>query len=259
MPIFEKHAPGTFCWIENATTDQNAAKAFYGSLFGWTPNDNPMGEDGVYTIFLRESRTVAAAYTLSKMELEGHIPPHWNLYISVESADSAAERAANLGGTVLAPPFDVMDFGRMAVVQDPTGAIFCLWQAKTHIGVSVRDEPGSLCWADLNTSDPAKASAFYSGLFGWTMDSHDETYMEIKSGDKHIGGIAPLRGPNVPPHWMIYFWVEDCDATAAKAKELGAKAYMEPFTMENVGRIAVLADPQAAVFALYQSARPVIA
>ena len=105
------------------------------------------------------------------------VPPHWNLYIAVESADAAAERAADLGATILEPPFDVQNFGRMAVIQDPAGAIFCVWQAKTHIGISVRDEPGSLCWADVNTSDPAKAAAFYSGLFGWITKASPDVWL----------------------------------------------------------------------------------
>jgi predicted enzyme related to lactoylglutathione lyase len=149
MPVFEKHTAGTFCWIENGTTDQHAARAFYTSLFGWTAVDNPMGPDAFYTIYLREGRTVASAYKLSQMEQHGQI----------------------------IPPFDVQTFGRMAVIQDPAGAIFCVWQAKTHIGVSVRDEFGSLCWADLNTSDPAKAAAFYSGLFGWITEASPDVWL----------------------------------------------------------------------------------
>ena len=253
MPFYEKHAPGTFSWIENGSSDQNAAKTFYTSLFGWTADTNAMG-DGIYTMYLREGRTVAAAYTLSKMEQDNHVPSHWNIYISVENADATAARAAELGATVLAPPFDVMTFGRMAVIQDPTGAVFCIWQPKTHIGISVRDEPGSLCWADVNTSDPAKAAAFYTGLFGWTTETAPDGYVHIKNGDQLIGGIVPLRDPKTPPHWMIYFAVADCDASTAKAKTLGAKAYAEPFTMDKVGRIAVLADPQGSVFAFFQAA-----
>lgn len=251
MPFFDKHTPGTFSWIENATSDQNAGKSFYTSLFGWTADDSQMGE-GAYTMYLREGRTVAAAYALSKTEREAKVPPHWNLYISVENADATAARAAELGATVLAPAFDVMTFGRMAVIQDPTGAVFCVWQAKTHIGISVRDEFGSLCWADVNTSDTAKATAFYTGLFGWTTETSPDGYIHIKSGDKLIGGIVPLRDPKTPPHWLVYFLVADCDASTAKAKGLGAQAYAEPFTMDKVGRIAVLADPLGSVFALHQ-------
>lgn len=254
MPIFKEHAAGTFNWIEVGTSDQNAAKTFYTSLFGWTAKDFPMGPESSYTTFLREGRTVAAAYTLSKMEQERHVPPHWNLYVAAESADAIAARAAEMGGTVLAPPFDVLEFGRMTVIQDPTGAVIAAWQAKSHIGVSVRDEFGSLCWSDLNTSDTAKAAQFYSGLFGWVLDDSPDGYMHIKNGSNHIGGIGPLHDPNSPPHWLVYFWVADCDAATAKAKELGARAHVEPFSMEKVGRIAVLADPQGSVFALYQSA-----
>ena len=254
MPIFENHASGTFNWIEVGTSDQNAAKYFYTSLFGWTAQDYPMGPDSFYTMFLRDGKTVAAAYTLSKLETERHVPPHWNLYVAAASADDVAARAAELGGIVLAPPFDVYDFGRMTVIQDPTGAVFSVWQARSHIGVSVRDEFGSLCWSDLNTSDTQKAAAFYEGLLGWSVDNSPDGYQHIRNADKHIGGIGPLHDPKAPPHWLIYFWVADCDAATARAKELGARAWVEPFSLEKVGRIAVLADPQGSVFALYQSA-----
>ena len=255
MPIFEKHAPGTFSWIELSTSDHKGGNAFYSSLFGWEGKDNPMGPDAFYTTFLREGRTVAASCALSKMEQEHHVPPHWNLYICVASADATAAKAAELGGTVIAPAFDVMNYGRMAVIQDPTGAVFCIWQPNTHIGVSVRDEPGSLCWADLITGDAAKASAFYGGLFGWTTEPGANGYTHIKSGDQHIGGMGPLPGPDVPPNWLAYFQVADCDASTAKAKELGATALMEPFTLENIGRIGVIADPQGSVFSLFQPAQ----
>ncbi len=255
MPVFERHEAGTFNWIECTTTDQNGAKAFYTSLFGWTFADYPMGPESVYTMFLREGRTVGAACALSSLELHGQpVPPHWNLYIATDDADGTAARAVEFGGRLIAPPFDVYEFGRMAVIQDPTGAVFCVWQAKTHIGVSVRDEFGSVCWCDLNTSDPAKAAAFYAGVFGWTTEAGQGDYLHIRNGEKQIGGIGPLHDPNTPPHWMIYFWVANCDAATAQAKQLGGRALVEPFTMEKVGRIAILADPQGCVFALYQSA-----
>ena len=124
MPNIDSHKPGSFCWIELSTTDQSAAKTFYDSLFGWTANDVPMGPDGVYTMFQLAGRTTAAAATLRPVQHEAKVSPHWMLYIAVENADATAERAAKAGGKILAPPFDVMDAGRMAVIQDPTGAHF---------------------------------------------------------------------------------------------------------------------------------------
>ena len=136
------------------------------------------------------------------------------------------------------------------------GAVFSIWQAKSHIGVSVKDEAGSLCWADLNTPDQQSAAEFYSGLFGWTLEpGHDGSgYLHIKNGESYIGGIPPAhqRDPNSPPHWLSYFQVPDCDASTNKAKQAGAKIFFGPMTLENVGRFTVLADPQGAVFSLFQ-------
>jgi uncharacterized protein len=256
MPIVEKHVPGSFSWIELGTTDQNAAKTFYTSLLDWEFNDFPMGPAEVYTMFAFQGRPSGAAYTMRGPELEMHVPPHWTLYVEVASADDSAKRAAELGGKVLAGPFDVDTHGRMAVLQDPTGVAFSIWQSKQHTGIGVQGEPGTLCWADLNTPDTKAASAFYEGLFCWKIEpGQDGTgYGHIKNGEEFIGGVPPAehRNPNAPPHWLIYLMVADCDATTARAKELGARIYMGPMTMEKVGRMTVLADPQGAVFALFQ-------
>jgi predicted enzyme related to lactoylglutathione lyase len=256
MPHFDKHAPGSFTWIELTTTDQNAAKSFYGSLLGWAVNDMPMGPDDFYTIFRLDGKDAAAACTLRPDQRERGVPAHWMIYVAVESAYAAADRAAQAGGTVLAPPFDVFDAGRMAVLEDPTGATIAVWQANKSIGIQIAGVDGSLCWADLSTSDPERAKQYYSDLFGWeiTTENDPSGYLHIKNGEELIGGIQPLasRNPNAPPHWLAYFLVADCDASAALAKQLGATLYAGPMSIENVGRMAVVADPQGAVFALFQ-------
>src|SRR5207249_4364811 len=168
--------------------------------------------------------------------------------------------AAELGGTVLAPPFDVFDAGRMAVVQDPTGAVLCLWQPNKNTGTGISASHGTLCWADLNTPDQARAGQFYSDLFGWQMMKEDEdlahNYWHIKNGEEFIGGIPPVshRQPGTPAHWMAYFTVSDCDATAAAARNLGATLYVPPTDFEDVGRISIMADPQGAAFAIFKAA-----
>jgi uncharacterized protein len=259
MPSIDKHGPGAFSWIELSTTDQNAAKTFYTSLFGWTFDDAPMGPGEVYTMFQLNGRTAAAAYNMSAPEKAQHVPPHWNLYIEVGSADDTAKRAGELGATILAPPFDVFTFGRMAVMQDPAGAAFSVWQAKEHTGIGIQGEPGALCWADLNTPDQAGAAAFYSRLFGWQTEPAQDSsgYMHIKNGKDHIGGIpsAQQRDTNAPPHWLVYIQVSDCAASTEKAKQLGARVFFGPMTMEKVGTMTVLADPQGAVLALFQPQR----
>jgi len=261
MTNIDKHPAGSFCWIELHAADQNAAKSFYASLFGWAPHDNPMGPNDFYTEFKLQGREAAAGCTLRPDERSQGVPPHWMIYITVDSADAAVAKARQLGGKVLGPePFDVMDAGRMAIIQDPTGAAFCVWQPKKSAGIKIAGVHGTLCWADLCTTDTKRASDFYSGLFGWQIaaDPRDPSgYLHIKNGEHFIGGVPPAKylPPGAPPHWLAYFQVDDVDATANKAKEMGAKLYVPPMSMEGVGRMSVTADPQGAVFAIFKSAR----
>lgn len=256
MAHVEKHAPGSFCWLELATTDQNAAKKFYNSLFGWEVNDFPMGTDGVYTMFNLEGRNAAAAMSISPQLRQQGVPPHWMLYIATSDADQTTAKARQAGGKVLAGPFEVMEFGRMAAIEDPTGAHFDVWQPKQQPGIGITGVPGTLCWADLMTADQGAAGKFYSEVFGWEVSPGEDNtgYLHIKNGANYIGGIPPAehRPPSVPPHWMLYFQVENCDAAAAKAKDLGATILFGPQTMEKVGRMAIVDDPQGAGFALFQ-------
>src|SRR5260370_5795575 len=182
------------------------------------------------------------------------------IYITVDKTDAAVAKAQHLGAKILAPAFDVMDAGRMAVIQDPDGAVVCPWQPNKNNGIGIAHVAGTLCWADLSTPDAKRASDCYSGVFGWQLisDRKDPSgYLHIKSGEHFIGGIPPAatRQPGVPPHWLAYFQVDDVDASAAKAKQMGANLYLAPMTMEGVGRFSVIADPQGAVFAIFKSAR----
>jgi len=260
MANIETHAPGSFCWFELATTDQNAAKKFYTSLFGWAVDDSPIGPDDFYSMFKLDGRNTGAAYTMRKEQRAQGVPPNWMLYISVADADQAVSKAAQLGATVLAPAFDVLDVGRMAVIQDPTGAIFSVWQPRKHQGVTIGGVDNTVCWADLSTTDPERASNFYSALFGWEMmkDPKDSSgYIHIKNGEDFVGGIPPAehRNPQAPPHWILYFQVASTEAATQKATQLGGKVLMPPRMMENVGTWSIIADPQGAVFSLFKSAR----
>jgi hypothetical protein len=205
-------------------------------------------------MFSLEGSNAAACYTLRPDELKQGIPPHWNLYISVVGADAISKRAGECGGTLFCPAFDISTHGRMAVVADPTGAVFSVWEPKDHPGIGVHGQHASFCRADLSTPDPARAAEFYKDVFGWSMQPGDDGYLHIINGAEYIGGIPPAsrRAPHQPPHWLIYFQVDDCDAATAQAKELGANVHAGPMTVERVGRIAVLADPQGAVFSLFQ-------
>jgi uncharacterized protein len=257
MPNVDQHAPGSFCWIELATTDQNAAKEFYTRLFGWAILDQAMGPSGVYTLFQIEGRSAAAAYGMPPAMTSMGIPPHWDIYVSVDSADETVKRTGELGGKTINGPFDVMDYGRMAVCQDTTGAVFCVWQPKSGIGIYVRGVPGTLCWVDLSTPEPERAKQFYEGLFGWKISASGQDswgYLHLKNGDDFIGGIQPgqHRNASEPPHWLAYFYVENVDASVKKGEELGARTYVPPMEIPGAGRMAVLADPQGAVFAIFQ-------
>ncbi len=259
MANIDKHPAGSFCWVELATTDQNAAKTFYTSLFGWAVEDNPMGPDDFYSMFKLSGRDTGAAYSMRKEQRAQGVPPHWMVYIAVENADKSVAKAAQAGGTVLSPAFDVMDAGRMGVIQDPTGAIFSLWEPKRSQGITIGGD-NSFCWADLSTPNPERASKFYAELFGWQLmkDGKDSSgYIHIKNGEHFIGGIPPAehRNPNSPPHWLIYFQVADVQAATAKAGQLGGKVLMPARAMENVGTWSIISDPQGAVSALFKSAR----
>ena len=253
MPHVDSHPPGSFCWFELGTTDQNAAKQFYKSLLGWDAEDNPMGPGEIYTTFKLDGRSAGACYQLGA-QMKG-VPPHWMLYVATNDADQTAAKATQEGGKVVAGPFDVMDFGRMAVLIDPTGAHISVWQSKTHTGTGIEGVPGTFCWADLMTPDQAAATKFYNSVFGWEADPGQDNsgYLHIKNGGQFVGGIPPAqhRSPG-PPHWLLYLAIENCDASTDQAKSLGATVYMPPTTMEGVGRWSVIADPQGAVVALFQ-------
>ena len=262
MAEFSSHVPGTFSWAELATTDQKSGVEFYRALFGWDVNEQPIGPDGVYTMFTLRGKEVAAAYTMRPEERQGGAPPHWNLYVTVANVDESTKRAESLGAKVFAPPFDVMDVGRMSIVQDPTGAVFQLWQAKVHIGAKILNEPGALCWSELTTRDTKRAEAFYTSLFGWTpkhsAPSAVMEYTEFQNqGKTGVGMMAmpPDMPPSVPSYWMPYFQVADCDASAAKAKGLGGKSMVGPQDIPNTGRFSILSDPQGAMFAIYTPIR----
>ena len=257
MPEVSRHEPGSFCWAELATSDDGAAKRFYTTLFNWSYEDSPAGPGMIYTTLKKAGKRAGALYKLGA-EQKG-VPPHWNTYVSVASADQSAKKAKELGGKVLMEAFDVMDLGRMAIVQDPQGAIISVWEPKKHIGVEVVNEPDSLCWAELDTTDTGSAGRFYTSLFGWGKKVGGEAanqteYTEWQLGVNSIGGMMKIPkewGP-VPPSWLVYFAVADCDAAAKKAGELGGGTIVPPTDIPGMGRFAVLRDPQGAVFAIYK-------
>jgi predicted enzyme related to lactoylglutathione lyase len=248
-----QYTPGTFCWTDLTTTDQDAAKAFYGELFGWEAADMPVGDGSVYSMMRRGGKDVAAISAQPQQQRDAGVPPAWNSYVSVESVDAVAELAQKLGANVHAPPFDVLDVGRMAVVQDPQGAFLMLWQPRRHFGAALVNAPGALSWNELASPDIEASSAFYGDLLGWEtepFEGSEAPYKIIKNGDKTNGGIGGLNPPGTPPHWLVYFGADDASAALAKAEELGGTKLAGPIDLP-MGQIGIAQDPQGAVFAVY--------
>jgi uncharacterized protein len=273
MPERDGYIPGVPCWIDTSQPDPDAAVAFYSGLFGWEFRDAmPPDADAKYFIGQLRGGDVAAVGSIPEAA-----PPMamWNTYIAVESADESASKVRDAGGKVLMEPFDVMDAGRMAVFADPEGAVFCVWQAKENKGAQIVNEDGSLNFNGLNTRDAEAAKSFYGSVFGWTTltldggfemwtlpgygDHLEESNPTLRKDQDEAGAPAgfedvvasinpiPDDQPDVPPHWNVTFAVNDADATAAKAAELGGTVVVPPFDAPWV-RMTVLTDPQGATF-----------
>lgn len=256
MPSVSHHAPGTFCWPELATTDVRAAISFYSSLFGWTVRESPTAS-GTYFVMHVGDQAAAAMFELPERARESGEVPHWGPYVGVENADEAARRAQDAGGTVRMGPFDVMDLGRMAMLRDPEGASFSIWQPISRIGVGVLNEHGALGWSQLNTRDPDGARRFYPAVFGWT--AHDDvtargqSYTTWQRTDGAAGGMLEMpaeTGAGERAQWLTYFVVADVAATHAAALAGGARAVMGPREDADGGALALLDDPQGARFGI---------
>jgi uncharacterized protein len=247
------YEPGIPCWIDLSSPDLDATVAFYAELFGWdVPEAENPEQTGGYRLALLKGKPVAGLMP----QMQAGQPVAWSTYVSVEDADATAAKVADAGGTVVAPPMDVLDLGRMAVFTDPAGAFFGIWQPRSFIGAELVNEAGAFTWSELNTRDPESAKEFYAAVFGWSFDDQEfegmGTYATIGAGDGTAGGIFDMRGrvpDEVPPNWLTYFAVDDADATVAKVGELGGGVNMGPVDI-SVGRFAVVHDPLGGVFAV---------
>lgn len=248
MTEMTSYQPGTPSWVDIGVPDIGAALGFYSALFGWEGED--MGEEaGHYTMCRLRGKSVAA---IGPAMNPG--PPAWTTYITVASVDETAAKIAEAGGTVVAPPMDVMEAGRMAVATDPTGAFFSIWEARASIGAEIVNEPGTLCWNELNTRDVDTALTFYETVFGLKAQ-RSEMYNEFHLGDRVVGACMPMPEmvpAEVPSFWMVYFAVADIEASTEQAKSLGATAMVELMEAGDVGRFSVLADPMGAAFSIIQ-------
>ena len=257
MPARTSYTQGTPNWVDLQTTDQAAAKDFYGGLFGWTYDDQPMGEGAVYSMALLGSDPVAAIAPQSPELKAAGAPSMWNTYIAVDSVDDVTAKVEGAGGQVAMQPFDVMDAGRMSFVLDPSGAAVAFWQANQHIGAARVNEAGTITWNELVTSSP-DAAKFYEQVLGLTtsaMDMGQGVYTLFEADGKQVGGTTEPQMPGVPNHWHVYFAVADADAAVAKVLQTGGSVLVEPFD-SPVGRLAVLQDPQGALFSIIKPAMP---
>jgi predicted enzyme related to lactoylglutathione lyase len=201
----------------------------------------PVGDGASYTMMRLDGKDVAAISAQPQQQRDAGVPPTWNSYVSVEDADETAEKAA------------LLDVGRMAVIQDPQGAYFLIWQPRQHFGAALVNAPGAFCWNELSSPDLDAAKEFYAELFGWSVSPFEqspEPYLVIINGGTGNGGMRELNQPGMPPNWLVYFAVDDIDAGLAKVEELGGAILAGPIDI-GIAKVGVVQDPQGATFAIY--------
>jgi predicted enzyme related to lactoylglutathione lyase len=252
-------AHGIVGWTDVAVPDMDAGKAFYGALFGWEAVDADGGESMPYAMFSVDGKLVAGMGPLSDEQASAGQPPAWSTYIIVDDVDAIHERAEELGATSLMEPMQIMDAGRMVFIIDPVGAPIGFWQSGTHDGAEVFNEYNTHSWNDLASRDVESAKAFYTELLGWeTAEFAGEmTYTTFSNADRMTGGTYDMSGllpDEVHAHWLTWFRVEDCAATAARVTELGGTVRREPEDTD-AGISAVVSDPFGAVFAVIETDR----
>ena len=261
MPIRNDFKPGEFCWVDLIAHDLEAAAKWYGELFGWKVAKQETHGGPPYAFFLHGEAPAGAVGQMSdEMKAQG-IPPHWNSYVCVESCEASEKKAAELGAKVTVPTMEVPGHGKLCFIMDPDGASIAMWQ-QIGAGKGVfTSEPGGVSWNELMCRDVAKAREFYSQMFGWEfvdMPMGEINYTMIKAHGADAGGMMAMDGPQfegIPNHWMVYFAVADCDATATKVTEAGGQVRVPP-TEIPVGKFSVLADPQGGAFSIVEQKKP---
>ena len=251
------YANGTPSWIDLGSPDPDASADFYGRLFDWTTTEpGPVEQTGGYRMFIKDGKMVAGLGPSQDGQ-----PIYWTTYLAADDADKSVAAAKANAATVIVEPMDVMDAGRMAILADPNGAVFALWQANQHPGAELVNEPGSFTWSELLTRDVAAAKTFYANAFGiepaeFPMgDGPPYTILNVEG--RGVGGIMMMGDefpPEAPSSWLTYFAVDDTDAAVAQATSLGGSVMSEPFDIPGVGRIAWLIGPHGEMFAVIKNA-----
>lgn len=258
MPERTTYAPGTPCWVDLAAPNPNKAKQFYSNVLGWEWTDEPTDGGPPYHMARLNGLAIAGMMQQGdEMRAQG-VPALWSTYIAVADCDKTTKAAEKAGATVVMHPMDVMDHGRMSLIADPTGAMVGLWQARGHIGAQLVNEPGSLCWNELQTGDVPKATAFYTKVFGLKaetapMDGMDYTILSV--GDDGIAGLTGLPMEGVPPNWFVTFAVDDAEEAVDRIKDAGGTILMGPMDIMP-GRFVVFADNQGAPCGVIKLAPP---
>ena len=263
MNALNRHAPGTFCWVELATPDRTAAKRFYGEILGWSFCDQPIPGDtsGTYTMIRLGDLDLGGMHEQSGAGGEG-APPHFASYVAVADVDAVAAETPRLGGAVLAAPFEIPGVGRMAALRDPAGGAFCIWaQENPHPGYAhfAPGAPGSVIWNELVSTDVDACRDFYCQLFRWRAEIRDMGHVQytvFRKADRGVAGMmakAPEMGP-VPSFWVVYFCTANVDAACDAATARGGRALMPPFDVKDIGRICWIQDPHGAMCAVISPA-----
>lgn len=246
---------GVPSWVDLATADPDAAKAFYGSLFGWTMEDQemPPGVDGYYTMAYLDGGSVAGIGN-QPPDAPEDMPPVWTTYFAVDDVDEVVGKVGAANGSVMMPVMQIMESGRMAMVVDPTGGMVGLWEPGQHKGAQVVNRHGALLWNELITDHPDTAAAFYDAILGTSHETGpmgDSNYTVINVDGRSVAGAMALpEHQDVPTAWTVYFGTDDIEATVARVRELGGMVLNQ--VDSPVGRLAVCADPQGGVFQVMQ-------
>lgn len=252
MKIVSQYPNNVFNWVDLSTTDIEAAKDFYGGLFGWDFEDMPTGIGSFYTMARIEGHNVAGLGPQPPDMAQQEIPAFWSSYVKHDDVDTIAAKINDAGGQLMMPPMDVMQEGRMLMATDPDGAVFGVWQPRNHIGAAVCNQPNSLVWNELQTNNMEAAKKFYGAVFDWTNEEDQSGYVVFSADGRAQAGAMQIEeswGP-IPPNWTVYFLVEDVDAYVAKAQELGGNVLVPPTTAGEMGKFSVLQDPQGAAFTI---------
>jgi predicted enzyme related to lactoylglutathione lyase len=260
MPERTAYEPGTPSWVDLSTPDVEGAQRFYGGLFGWELEAAGAAEEtGGYAFFTLRGRKVAG---VGPLQAEDE-PPSWTTYFSTDDAGRVAARAREAGASVVVEPMDVLDAGRLTILMHPAAGILGAWQPGRHIGAELVDEPGTLSWNELLTRDVDGAAAFLAAVFGLSAREQEYPggrYTLLTLGETPVGGVIEMPEAipeSAPAFWQAYFAVQDTDAAAARAVELGGSVAMEPTEVPNVGRFAAITDPYGALFSVIANAGPV--